>query len=207
MEAYCRSKVEEGRCRFPCPDSNCQEMWDFFLVRHVACLDGATRRQIEKNVTENYISQGLGYHQCPGCMTWCIPFNAGDICLRCPACSETRGTPYDFCWACQREWIGTDPRCCGNRGCDGKDPRIKILHIAEKIIIDKIPACPSIRACPKCGLLINHTGGCRHMTCTGCGAEFCFICLRKWNNTYDVAFPGHLSDRACSRSALRSFVG
>ena len=28
---------------------------------------------------------------------------------------------------------------------------------------------PSVRACPNCGMLINHTGGCKHITCEGCG--------------------------------------
>ena len=75
---------------------------------------------------------------------------------------------------------GTGSRCCGNEGCDGKDQRIRILSAAESVSIDDIPGCPSIRACPKCGLLIYLKEGCRHMTCTGCGAEFCFICLKKW---------------------------
>jgi len=192
MKEYCQSRVQDGRYSFPCPHPNCRQIWEFFLVRHVACLDNQTRSTVEKEVTENYIAQGRNHQQCPGCNTWCTPFKAGDIRLQCPACTRSTGRPYDFCWACQREWNSTDLKYCGNFGCDGKDPRIKILRIAaakNPITIGNVQSCPSIRACPKCGLLLSHIGGCRHMTCTCCGAEFCFICLRRWNNTFDVGFP------------------
>ena len=130
MEAYCRSKVADGRYSFPCPDPNCNKIWEFSLVRHVACLDSETRKQIEKKVTDNYIRQGFRNQQCPGCQTWCIPIDEGDICVRCPVCSKNKGRPYDFCWACKQQWKGTGVRYCGNKGCDGKDPRIKVLHSA-----------------------------------------------------------------------------
>jgi len=181
MRDYCLKEVEKGRYRFPCPDPNCQRTWEYFLVRNVAVFDDKTKAKIEKKITENYISQGRGYQQCPGCNTWCIPINHGDIRLRCGICSRGSSEPFDFCWACQCRWRTRSLTCCGNEGCDGKDPRLRILNTAVKKEIDKIPGCRSIRACPKCGLLINLTDGCRHMTCTSCKAEFCFICLRRWN--------------------------
>ena len=39
-------------------------------------------------------------------------------------------------------------------------------------------SCPSIRLCPNCGTPIEHTGGCKQMTCRPCQTDFCFICLR-----------------------------
>jgi len=180
MKRYCLDEVKKGRYKFPCPDPNCQRIWEYFLVRHVACFDDETRMKIEKKVTDNYISQGQGYQQCPGCNTWCIPIHHGDIRLQCGICTRGSGEEFDFCWACQCRWRSTSSRCCGNEGCDGKDPRLRILNTAEKKKIDNIPGCPSIRSCPKCGLLINLKEGCRHMTCTNCTAEFCFICLRRW---------------------------
>jgi len=178
MTDYCLSEVQKGRYIFVCPDLGCSSIWEYFLVRHVARFDDKTRSKIEKHVTENYISLAKGYQQCPRCSTRCIPANNGDIRLQCPACSV--GKTFEFCWACLREWTGTGVECCGNLGCNGKDPRFRILSLAEKKEIDGIPDCPSIRACPKCGLLISHKADCRHMTCTSCTAEFCFICLQPW---------------------------
>ncbi|KAL5017942.1 hypothetical protein ScPMuIL_003664 [Solemya velum] len=40
--------------------------------------------------------------------------------------------------------------------------------------------CPSRRACPRCGVFIDHIAGCPSMTCgvKACGHVFCFICLK-----------------------------
>jgi hypothetical protein len=37
--------------------------------------------------------------------------------------------------------------------------------------------CPAVRACPTCGLLIEHTSACKQMVCP-CSQKFCFICLK-----------------------------
>ncbi|XP_069121398.1 ubiquitin-ribosomal protein eL40 fusion protein-like [Argopecten irradians] len=59
-----------------------------------------------------------------------------------------------------------------------EDPRLEILKSAPRKTIAGLYACPSIRACPKCGSLIKHTSGGKHMVCV-CGQKFCFICLIK----------------------------
>jgi len=182
MKEYALSEVKKNNYTFRCPDLECKQIWDFLLVRDVIGPNDEAISKIEPKVSENYVSLVRGYQQCPGCYTWCIPINSGDIRLRCPPCSHDFDKPYDFCWFCQREWIGEGVRCCGNIGCNGRDPRLKILSAAARKSIDGIPGCPSIRGCPKCGMLINHLDKCRHMICTSCKAEFCFICLRRWTN-------------------------
>jgi len=187
MRSYCDDQLKKGRYRFSCPDPKCSSIWEYVLVRHVAGFDDATRSEIEKRVAENNIRQAHGCQQCLGCATWCTPIKVGDKRLQCPVCSRTLGRNYEFCWACQRQWKGMGVKCCGNEGCEGKDPRLRILSAAEKTTIDKVPGCPSIRACPKCWLLINWSERCRHVTCTGCKAEFCFICLKQWETVVHLA--------------------
>jgi hypothetical protein len=34
-----------------------------------------------------------------------------------------------------------------------------------------------IKDCPKCKTAIEKTEGCNHMTCGGCGAHICWVCL------------------------------
>ncbi|XP_069109325.1 uncharacterized protein [Argopecten irradians] len=75
----------------------------------------------------------------------------------------------------------------GNDVCTDEDPILKILKEAPLKEIVGLKGCPSIRACPKCGSLIEHIKDCKHMVCV-CGQEFCFICLNK---------PGAYSNYCC----------
>jgi len=68
------------------------------------------------------------------------------------------------------------------RTVGGSDPRIKLLLECEEKIVAGVKT-PSLRACPHCGALVEHTAACKHMKCPACGKEFCFICLSKRDNT------------------------
>ena len=64
------------------------------------------------------------------------------------------------------------------RTVGGSDPRITwLLECDEKVIAGV--KTPSLRACPYCGALVEHSAACKHMKCPACGKEFCFICLSK----------------------------
>ncbi|XP_067378744.1 uncharacterized protein [Channa argus] len=40
-------------------------------------------------------------------------------------------------------------------------------------------ACPSIRACPTCGILLHYDNTmCKNVTCPRCKVKFCFVCLK-----------------------------
>lgn len=56
-----------------------------------------------------------------------------------------------------------------------------ILNSCEWKKIGSNVSCPSTRACPKCGAVIEHIMGCPNMECTfpGCGTRFCFVCLQE----------------------------
>jgi len=41
----------------------------------------------------------------------------------------------------------------------------------------------NVKLCPKCGISIQKTEGCSHMTCT-CKYQFCYICLGPYKGTY-----------------------
>ena len=60
----------------------------------------------------------------------------------------------------------------------GSDPRVQMLqNCANKDVIGV--STPSIRACPFCGALVQHTDACKQMNCPACSKAFCFICLKK----------------------------
>ena len=71
-----------------------------------------------------------------------------------------------MCFRCGGQWHEGD--------CDGEsewknEQRLKYLLIAK---------------CIKCQAPISKNGACKHMTCTRCRAEFCWICRKKWQGHY-----------------------
>ena len=64
------------------------------------------------------------------------------------------------------------------RTVGGSDPRITWLFECKEKVITGVRT-PSLRACPHCGALVEHSAACKHMKCPACGKEFCFICLSK----------------------------
>ncbi|XP_062902035.1 uncharacterized protein LOC134345385 isoform X4 [Mobula hypostoma] len=82
----------------------------------------------------------------------------------------------------KQKWKGPAPRSdkCDNEGCTNiqLEP-LKILKSCktETLPYSSIQNCPIIRACPTCGLLIEHQDKCRYLVCIRCHVEFCFACL------------------------------
>ena len=60
----------------------------------------------------------------------------------------------------------------------GSDPRVQMLHNCPNKDVVGV-STPSIRACPFCGALVQHTDACKQMNCPACSRAFCFICLKK----------------------------
>ncbi|XP_043087222.1 probable E3 ubiquitin-protein ligase RNF144A-A [Puntigrus tetrazona] len=120
---------------------------------------------------------------CPGCSSFVERKDSSDLCVRCPFCSVKTGRTSEFCWQCGRTWKGPRPRAdkCDNLGCSDSD--LNMLRDCKMISLphhsDQVIQCPSIRACPDCGMLIEHTlEGCKYVACFNCKISFCFICLR-----------------------------
>lgn len=182
LTAYCRSLLTSGKCQFHCPyidpndGSYCGKIWEYFQIRRLAVLTTEEKEEFEKKLSQNYMRKASGIQECPKCTTFCVRQNKKDRRVICLFCSKD-GTRYEFCWYCLGDWSNeSSTSICGNLACTGEDPRLKILRDAEKKEIVGLRGCPSIRACPNCGLLINHTKACKHMVCI-CGQKFCFICL------------------------------
>src|SRR6218665_684941 len=186
MTSYCQSLLTEGKYKLYCPAVNCMgkgicnREWEYFLVRHVACLTPDEMHEFEKKIAENYLKKASGMQKCPGCQIWC--FRAPEVrnnCVRCPLCTKNNGVGFDFCWACENEWrSSTSSGGCGNLDWDGNDKRLRIVATCITKKINSCLECPSIRGWPKCGILIEHKDACGHVNCTNCECAFCFICLK-----------------------------
>jgi len=95
-----------------------------------------------------------------------------------------------FCFCCGEKW--SDKHVCDS---SFKSDLVSILEQAPKKQIDSVENVPSIRSCPSCAQLIFHTEACKHMNCSACHTDFCFVCLKtkkngKWQcGSYSSACP------------------
>ena len=180
MTAYCRSLLDAGKFRFLCPyignNTYCGKEWAYFNIRRLAVLTKEEIKIFETKITDNYLRKACGIQECPKCHS-CERESTHDRRVICPFCSKD-GNCYEFCWYCLHNWKSTGTAKCGNAECSGEDPRLKILRDAPKKTIVGAKNCPCRRACPSCGMIIEHTKACKHMVCP-CGQKFCFICLKK----------------------------
>ena len=184
LTMYCRSLLTAGKFIFLCPyvDPNdatirCNKEWSYIEVRRFGVLTADEQKEFETKISENYLKKAMGIQECPGCQTLCERMNPKDKRLICRICTKEKGRRFDFCWHCLHEWKDSGTTKCGNEECSNEDHRLRILREAqEKYVVGvKTPGC---RACPHCGMLIEHVAKCKHMVCR-CGVQFCFICLKK----------------------------
>ncbi|XP_073330746.1 uncharacterized protein [Pagrus major] len=170
---------EEGKCEFAC--GNCDVEWSFEEVCKMALLTPEEVEEFEKKMFHNAAKNFLDIKQCPGCKSRVVRNDLSNLNVECPVCTASKGRTYRFCWQCLREWKGWAPRSdrCDNDGCP--DP-LDILRNCPNIIfkdVKVVNGCPSIRACPTCGVLVEHNKNqCKSMICPRCKVKFCFVCLK-----------------------------
>lgn len=185
LTSYCRSLLDAGKYRFLCPwvdpknsAIGCPQEWPYIVVRRLAVLTDAEKREFELKISENYLRRAVNIQECPGCQSFCQRRNTRDRRVVCPVCSpQEQGGDFEFCWYCLNRWRAPGKEKCGNDICSGKDPRIAILAAAKVKEIVGVKDVPGLRACIDCGMIIEHIRACKHMKCV-CTKEFCFICLK-----------------------------
>ncbi|XP_070557718.1 uncharacterized protein [Ptychodera flava] len=184
LTAYCRSLLSAGKFRFHCPyispeGAYCGKEWDYIDIRRLAVLTDDEKKEFETEISSNFLRKAQGIQECPKCHSLCERVQKKDRRIVCVLCTNETGKTFEFCWYCLFEWKKKGSITeCGNEACSGEDPRLQILFQSVKKTIVGVRDCPSRRACPSCGMLIEHEKACKHMVCP-CGQKFCFICLRK----------------------------
>ncbi|KAI7789838.1 E3 ubiquitin-protein ligase RNF19A-like [Triplophysa rosa] len=178
LTAYCRTLLETKQTELRCPV--CKKVWSYNEIRKLAKLTAEEQQYFEETLGKHAL-QSLNIKNCPCCDIFIERMDSSNLCVECALCSERKGRIYDFCWQCEREWQGPQPRSdqCGNVGCANRD--LELLRDCKMITLGSVRniQCPSIRACPNCGVLIEHSGqACKMILCFECNIEFCFLCLK-----------------------------
>uniref|UniRef100_A0A1I8A4G9 RBR-type E3 ubiquitin transferase n=1 Tax=Steinernema glaseri TaxID=37863 RepID=A0A1I8A4G9_9BILA len=140
-----------------CPVYGC----DFWITdaHHFHLLGSEAYEKYQTNAAEKFVAMQEEGHFCPraecGAAFMVQPWEEDDRLVLCPKCSRT------FCSTCRNP-----ERClCG----DTEDETQKAIRTISK-------------QCPKCSVNTERNGGCSHIHCTQCGADWCFLCVKPWSD-------------------------
>lgn len=158
----------------------CNREWGTDTIRRYGGATSQEIRILQECISRNVILKDPNVSECPGCSSFCERMSKSDRCAICRICSQKKKKTFHFCWDCKKEWIGSPSnKRCGNEKCNTEEILEQLRTCKEKEMkYLKGLMCPSLRACPSCGTLIEHAKECKHMTCKVCKKEFCFVCLR-----------------------------
>ncbi|XP_030609412.1 probable E3 ubiquitin-protein ligase ARI5 [Archocentrus centrarchus] len=190
---WCLRLLEQGESRFVCGQFGCDVEWPFGEVWKMALLTPQEMKYFKRTIAFNAARQTLKIKLCPGCRSSVERENGSDLNVLCKVCTAQKGRPYEFCWQCLREWKGARPRKdrCDNDGCCNQS--LKALETCPEITFESmkgIHGCPSVRACPTCGLLVEHTKrNCKSLVCPQCKVKFCFVCLKIFTDCLKTSGP------------------
>ncbi|XP_062301003.1 uncharacterized protein LOC134005972 [Scomber scombrus] len=188
LTGWCRSLLDQGQYKFKCPALKdgtvqlCGKVWPYQEVRRLAVLTAAEMQYFEENMARLAAREYCEFKTCPGCKTCVEREDLTNLSVHCTICKADKREVYQFCWQCLKPWKGSAPRSdrCDNVGCINHDLELlKNCKMTNLPQVQGVDECPSIRACPTCGKIVEHDKtGCKNIICPRCQIEFCFVCLK-----------------------------
>ncbi|XP_060922653.1 uncharacterized protein DDB_G0292642-like [Limanda limanda] len=183
----CRKQLDQGIYKFRCHaleegTKRCNKQLLYEEVRRLAILSRSEMRYFEENMARLAAADFGSSQPCPKCKTDVVRKDLSNLCVQCTICNASKRMKYYFCWQCRTEWKGPAPRLdrCENDGCANKD--LELLQICSTIslpAVEGVTGCPSVRACPTCGMRVQHNQkNCKNINCPRCQVPFCFLCLK-----------------------------
>ncbi|CAG0901879.1 unnamed protein product [Cyprideis torosa] len=161
-DQYLTTKImEDGKGQsIPCPASACDVLLDDLTVMKLV-KDSRVRLRHQHLITNSFVqcNRQLKWCPAPDC-NFCIKLDdPGPRSVQCQC-------GHIFCFRCVRSYHEPVPCALLNKwNRHYQKYSYFIMHTKQ---------------CPKCGGLIEKSGGCNYVKCkySGCNAEFCWICLR-----------------------------
>jgi len=131
-----------------------------------------------------------------GDMEWCPQNNCGNVLVR-----ENKLSMMIYCYKCKYSWCTkcdvpwhSDLTCSQyhqmlaeeRKQLELKEEKEKKerwereVDGAKNQFLFQTWVQKNAKVCNNCGQAIEKNGGCNHMTCSRCRAEFCWLCRKKW---------------------------
>lgn len=165
FQGYLKVELEKKSLQLKCPLDSCDS-----AISNCDLLPLLTPEQT-KLISKINIRHALGKDavECSHCSMiffysqeeGCAPLEKGHI-LTCPNCE------YHFCATCSHSYTMSD--CLDScRYCHGEMSELREKISTALLAAHSVP-------CPTCNMTWIKNLQCTHMTCTGCGTEFCYCC-------------------------------
>lgn len=189
LQQYLKIEISESRVNIHCPecteplhpndiqrilnyDTNLLEKYQSFMLRRVLVMESDAR--------------------------WCPAPDCGYVviasgCASCPKLKCGRpGCETSFCYHCKQEWH-PNQTCDAARAQRGNrhhltNAKSSSMSFSHDSIVqrDDIKPCP----CCKVPIIKMDDGSCNHMTCSVCGTEFCWLCMKEISDLHYLSPSG-----------------
>ncbi|XP_027208003.1 E3 ubiquitin-protein ligase RNF19B [Penaeus vannamei] len=182
LKQYLKVEITESRVNISCPQCNelmhptdihqivandlLSDKFEDFMLRRVLSMDPDTRWCPAPDCGFAVIATG-----CAGCPK-----------LKC----ERPGCGSYFCYHCKAEWHP-------NQTCDmARAQRSPNVLLSSFNYLHDIQTNDDVKSCPRCQVLIMKMddGSCNHITCSVCGAEFCWLCMKEISDLHYLSPSG-----------------
>nr|XP_018897987.1 PREDICTED: E3 ubiquitin-protein ligase RNF19A-like [Bemisia tabaci] len=185
LQHYLRIEITESRIIITCPECSepmhpndirmilnepaLYEKYEDFMVRRVLAVDPDTR-----------------WCPAPDC---CYAVVANG-CASCPKlkCGREGCNAY-FCYHCKALWH-PNQTCTAARAKRASSLNSSSILLSLEAQLTQFRE--DVKVCPRCQVLIvkMDDGSCNHMTCSVCGAEFCWLCLKEIGDLHYLSPSG-----------------
>ncbi len=201
---YCWNEVSMNKkTEIKCP--LCATEWDIGVIRRYSGATAIELSQLEVGISENFCSKSSDINQCPKCNSYITRQNTTLNSVLCVVCSKKSVSNGYFCWHCLQEWKKPlSSATCGNTNCDDGEKLAQLRDCGKVRVTFLKMEIPKLRACPKCGTIIELASGCKHMACKACRIEFCFVCLRR--RTQEGSWSCGSYNTKCAEAPLQTVI-
>ncbi|GFY50786.1 e3 ubiquitin-protein ligase RNF19A [Trichonephila inaurata madagascariensis] len=187
LQQYLKIEISESRVNITCPectepihpsdiclilnDDSLLGKYESFMLRRVLITEPDARWCPAPDCGYAVIARG-----CAGCPK-----------LKC----ERPGCNTFFCYHCKQEWHPnqTCDAARAQRAHQYANPRASSVSFSQDSIVQ---TGDDIKPCPCCKVLIikMDDGSCNHMTCSVCGTEFCWLCMKEISDLHYLSPSG-----------------
>jgi hypothetical protein len=169
VEGYVISQVKSAATIVSCPgfQPKCKGVFQTEEIRDIVqnSGDGDVAAKFERFLA---MSKSENFRECPRALA-----DGSGLCNH-PCTTATILSPKIICEKCEYEYCFIHANAHPNEDCRVYSARVLKEEQTNQKFIDE-----TTKHCPSCDVATYKNGGCNHMTCQHCNADWCWICHQK----------------------------